>query len=185
MQCKNCNAPLERENDRQIMFCPYCGTKLFIDESDTVKKQRIKSDTYRTVEQGWQYVEFEKYKRQYSLNIKKGIALASAIIFVLSFAFCLIFHPVRRFSNEFLPHDGQIQVTVSEVWYDGKNLDAAIEEFKAMGFTNIKTSHQISLLATVIRGFGDSVYHVSIDGDSEFIKGDCFDPDAVVVISYY
>ena len=57
--------------------------------------------------------------------------------------------------------------------------------FKEVNFSNITTSHQPFPLATLVRGEGESVFEVSIDGDSGFIKGDWFDPDAVVVISYY
>ena len=185
MKCKSWGASLEINDEKQIMFCPYSGSKEFIEESDSVKQQRIKSDAYKTVEIGKQYFENEKNKREYSFRMTKFKAATIGIIVAIVVCVGLFCHPIRRFSNAFLPHKGKIQVTVSGISCDGKTLEAAETEFRAMGFSNITTSHQPFPLATLVRGEGESVFEVSIDGDSGFIKGDWFDPDAVVVISYY
>ena len=88
-----------------------------------------------------QHVENEINKREYSFRMTKFKAALIGIIVAIIVIFGLYFHPIRQLSNAF-PHKGKIQVTVSEIWCDGKTLEAAEAEFKSMGFSNIKTSHQ-------------------------------------------
>lgn len=50
MQCPNCKAPVEPIEDARFMFCPYCGTKILIDdieyykEDSKTKREKIKAD---------------------------------------------------------------------------------------------------------------------------------------------
>ena len=43
MKCNECGGTLELNEDRDIICCPYCGSKELIEESDEVKIERIKS----------------------------------------------------------------------------------------------------------------------------------------------
>lgn len=43
MKCNECGGILELNEDRDIICCPYCGSKELIEESDEVKIERIKS----------------------------------------------------------------------------------------------------------------------------------------------
>ena len=45
MKCNECGGTLELNEDRDIICCPYCGSKELIEESDEVKIERIKSKT--------------------------------------------------------------------------------------------------------------------------------------------
>lgn len=41
LRCEECNGILEVDRDRQILSCPYCGSKKFVQESDEVTIARI------------------------------------------------------------------------------------------------------------------------------------------------
>ena len=38
LQCPNCHAPVERIEGANHMFCPYCGTKIVIDDIEFYKE---------------------------------------------------------------------------------------------------------------------------------------------------
>ena len=41
LKCKSCNGTMEMDEERPILFCPYCGSKELVEESDDVIKARI------------------------------------------------------------------------------------------------------------------------------------------------
>ena len=43
MSCQKCGSSTELDSEKQILFCPYCGAKELIVESDYVKEARIKA----------------------------------------------------------------------------------------------------------------------------------------------
>lgn len=47
LKCKDCNGTLDISEDQEIIFCPYCGSKNLIIESDEVKIERIKAENKR------------------------------------------------------------------------------------------------------------------------------------------
>lgn len=50
VECPNCKAPIEPLTDARFMFCPYCGTKIIIDnievykENSKTERERIRAD---------------------------------------------------------------------------------------------------------------------------------------------
>ena len=45
LKCKSCNGTMEMDEERPILFCPYCGSKELVEESDEVIKARIDANT--------------------------------------------------------------------------------------------------------------------------------------------
>lgn len=50
LRCKSCNGSMSLDKDRPVLTCPYCGASDLINESDAVTIQRVKSNTYRTIQ---------------------------------------------------------------------------------------------------------------------------------------
>lgn len=48
--CKSCKGILDVSDDREIILCPYCGSKELLIQSDRVKMQKIRSQAYKEVE---------------------------------------------------------------------------------------------------------------------------------------
>lgn len=51
LRCKSCGGVLDISKDREVFFCPYCGSKELVDVSDEVRIERIRSETKRGIEQ--------------------------------------------------------------------------------------------------------------------------------------
>lgn len=50
MRCQVCGGHLDVNEGQEILFCPYCGSKELVLESDEVKIERIKAKAYTDVE---------------------------------------------------------------------------------------------------------------------------------------
>lgn len=80
LQCPNCHAPVERIEGAHHMFCPYCGTKIVMDdiefykEDSETEREKIRAD--RDVMKG------EKLKEIIE-TISKNILLALTLIVIL------------------------------------------------------------------------------------------------------
>lgn len=49
LRCNDCGGVMNVDQNREILCCPYCGSKAFVPESDDVKKERIRADAYKDV----------------------------------------------------------------------------------------------------------------------------------------
>lgn len=58
--CQHCGSVMDYDDERQIVACPYCGSKELIEESDDVKIERIKSKTVLAREKQANDFELEK-----------------------------------------------------------------------------------------------------------------------------
>lgn len=64
LRCKNCNGVMTIDNEKEILSCPFCGSKEVIDDSDEVTIERIRSNAYKEVEFRKMERENEREKRQ-------------------------------------------------------------------------------------------------------------------------
>lgn len=67
--CQHCGSVMDYDDERQIVACPYCGSKELIEESDDVKIERIKSKTVLTREK--QANDFELEKEHYAEELRQ------------------------------------------------------------------------------------------------------------------
>ena len=44
LRCKECGGTIEVDSSKNVTFCPYCGSKSMIPESDQVRIARIKAN---------------------------------------------------------------------------------------------------------------------------------------------
>ncbi len=63
LRCRTCGGMMDAEKNNTILFCPYCGSKELIKESDAVTIERIKNETYKDVELNKLKYEERKEKR--------------------------------------------------------------------------------------------------------------------------
>lgn len=62
--CKSCGGIMTIDNNREVLSCPYCGSKEIVTDSDAVAVEKIRSNTYKEVEYKKWEREDEKEKRQ-------------------------------------------------------------------------------------------------------------------------
>ena len=72
LKCKDCGGIVEVDPSKNVLFCPYCGSKSMIPESDQVRIARIKAN---------ERIEREK-ERQKS---KRKHDLYEALPFIIAF----------------------------------------------------------------------------------------------------
>jgi len=69
MKCNECGGILETDQDREILFCPYCGSKEIFLESDDVKKARIKYKARKETELGKKELEVRSQENKNRTDI--------------------------------------------------------------------------------------------------------------------
>lgn len=77
LQCKNCGGNLTVDAQREVLICPFCGSKELITDSDAVAVEKIRQKT--TFKQ-WEH-EDAKQKEQERSAYKKSKAGIVALVF--------------------------------------------------------------------------------------------------------
>lgn len=85
LQCKSCGGNLDIDRNQSLIFCPFCGSRELLIDSDAVAVEKIRQQTefkkWEREDLQQQREENEKYK-----NSKAGnVALVFAIIYGLMF----------------------------------------------------------------------------------------------------
>ena len=92
LTCQNCGSSMTFDNDKQIVACPYCGSKEVIVESDDVKFERIKNQAILDKDKMAYNFELEKErlaeeKRQ---RMDRELGRAACIIWGIILLFFII-----------------------------------------------------------------------------------------------
>lgn len=74
LRCQNCDGVMNVEEDKNVLLCPYCGSKELLIENDNVKIAKIKSQTRKDIELGKQQArkDIEIGKQQTHKDIEIG-----------------------------------------------------------------------------------------------------------------
>ena len=80
--CQHCGSVMDYDDERQIVACPYCGSKELIEESDNVKIERIKSKTVLAREK--QANDFELEKERYAEELRQKKNRVDFLVFGIS-----------------------------------------------------------------------------------------------------
>lgn len=88
LKCPRCGAELEAEEDREVLFCQYCGAKIILTDENTFTINKTvhtiddadiaRAETYRMV----QMHNIEKDKKQFRRNIIIYCLKAIASVFL-------------------------------------------------------------------------------------------------------
>lgn len=85
--CQNCGSVMDYDDERQIVACPYCGSKELIKESDDVKIERIKSNTVITKEKlDYEREQFaEEVRQKKDREDWKHVGIICAVCLIIIF----------------------------------------------------------------------------------------------------
>lgn len=91
LKCQECNGTMNIDENKQVLLCPYCGSKKIIVESDSVKIEQMRT----RVELGQQQVDIgqqqlELSKQEYSERMKKRESRDNIFYIILLFVFVVI-----------------------------------------------------------------------------------------------
>lgn len=183
LACPVCGANIEA--NEKMLFCSYCGAKLFVDdESTNININFTKHDEARIREserkERVRLKELE-YEERINKHNDKVVLLVMGILFLVAF---LCFGIGMLFEYIEKPKENEIAIPTSSNAYEGDNYEQVLAELENIGFTNIETKENPDLITGWISNEGD-VDRVSIDGDYNFDEGDKFSKDAKVIITYH
>lgn len=80
MKCESCGEIMDYNKEKEIIFCPYCGSKDLIIASDKVQIARIKAETEKAK---MEYAERDKSRIDRSLTIMLLIGAIVTIVLAI------------------------------------------------------------------------------------------------------
>lgn len=184
LKCPECNANIKIDEGRKSCFCTYCGCSILVDdESTTVNYNHTytKRDEAKIREielkETIRLKQLENEVREKKIeHIEKYIAVAFVIFLVL--LMCFAFNSLEKSEKNI------VTMPCSMTDYKGENYEVVIQELNNLGFHNVETAEKKDLVLGWLTKDGE-VYKVSINGNSEFEKGDRFPKSAKVVVTYH
>lgn len=109
--------------------------------------------------------------------MKKLLKIGAVVLVCL----CIV---VGCLSEKSADHTGQVQAPEDVTALEGQSYDAAAEAFAAAGFKNIRLEKEEDLIIGWLTKDGE-IKTVTVDGENNFFKGDWFEPNVPVVITYH
>lgn len=210
LTCPQCNATVSVEEDREMLFCSYCGHKILLnDENKHTFHYVDEADIKRAeTEQLIQLKEMElEEKNQKSKKIAAIVCfvvaavlgvygllgidsmnLSSSFSFMIaliagSMGFVFLTEKDSKKRVRRTLDDSEVQISSSMRYYQDKHYQIIEGMYKSAGFTNISVIplHDLGLLEFKKVGL---VEKITIS-DDEFSNGDIFKKTDPVVISYH
>lgn len=198
IKCQSCGSDLEVPADAKTLFCMYCGTKFALDDGSasftfrSVDEARIREAEIR------ERLEVRKMERadQRRKTTIKAVLIGIAIFLGIGLLGS-IFDSDDSEESEMADSptssapvsapvkvNPKVKAPKSSYELEDSNYKDVVTLFEKAGFTNVKTDTLGDLVVGWLHKEGD-VKEVSIDGETDFSKGDRFPADAKVVVRYH
>ena len=196
--CPSCKAELNIEKSKEYVKCEYCGSKVFLE--DGTKKVEVTKNINKSTKDETKIKEIESKERiklkQMELEEERKMKIAKIVIIsiigisVLFFSIKLIskayesindWYEERQLNKE---RESQSQIPVSAEEAKEIHYTELVERLKNAGFTNIKTMPIEDLVFGVLTKDGE-VENITINGNSSFYKGEWFEKNSKILITYH
>ena len=191
--CPGCNAQMEVDEDKLLMYCPYCGKKLQMDipHADRVfvekeKTKRTKERTERVkmereYEEKAKQREYEREVERTRENNKEG--WKALLLLILFWMIILVGYEARNYVHY---AKGDVKAPISNTSENLKDLnyEDARDMFESAGFQCVILESKQDLIIGFLKKEG-TVESISINGDNNFSRGSWFPADAKVRIIYH
>ncbi len=99
LRCKECSGIMEVDSEKQEVYCPYCGNKEMIADSDAVAVEKIRSKTYKDVEMAKMKQEKEKSESEDLKTEKQAYRKGKLSKVTIVFTFICLIAMFTSFSN--------------------------------------------------------------------------------------
>ena len=183
-KCENCGANLQENNN--ISFCPYCGSKIYLNRS---KEININKNIHKYYTDNTEIVKAKADVIKNRNNLIFGLVLFLLMIAIAAVPLIIV-HLEEKKEEERIQNEinnyiskGYVQIKFSSENFESEHYLTVKSQLEAAGFTNIEF---IDLNDHGFLGILENdVKSVSIAGDSYFVAGDWFHPDDKVVITFY
>lgn len=188
LKCPHCQAQMSLQEDKvrsQVVFCPYCGTKVILDDGvkryEITKNINIKNETHvfdHIDDQSKTDIAFFKY-----FFLFMGI-ICIALMIIEGSTNGTLKQIVYSFTSSY---DNSSTIAIpfssSEIEKSSSNYEHYLEELQKAGFTNISFHEN----PDIVWGFTSegTIDYISIDGLKKFETGNRYKPDVSIIISYH
>lgn len=191
LNCPACGATVEIEQDRKSMFCTYCGSQIHV--NDGIKRVEITKNinyhkTYTDEAKIREHERKEKimlkqmeYEDREKRRNDRSIFYVMGMLILLSL-FC--FGMSYFWEQATMPAVDEVKLPFSASDLKGENYEQVVADLENAGFSDITVTKQEDLITGLFTKDG-SVEKVSINGDSNFDKGDIFPEKAKVIVIYH
>lgn len=131
--CDECNATFEFDAEKNILCCPYCGSKKIIVESDNVRISKYNIDAEKEIKKFQ-----EQYRHMEEVDNRRHVRLQYIIFGVIFVLFCLFATLDDYVTEKVHNFSPKIESSYSSSDYKGLDVESVTAELEAEGFTNIK-----------------------------------------------
>lgn len=207
LSCPQCNATLSVEEDRDMLFCSYCGHKILLNDENKhtihyIDDAAIKrAETERMIQ--LKELEMEEKKRankKVAVIIWLVITIVLGVIGICGMPMCLLLaifvgvwgaiglfeFPAANKKKETarVVNEDEVQITDKLRYYREKHYETIYGLYKTAGFVNISTIplHDLKLFELKKDGL---VKEITINGEDDFDEGDIFKKTEPVVIMFH
>lgn len=193
LKCQKCNGTMTVDSDQKILFCPYCGAKEMILESDNVTIERIKNEREKNRNEtirGISELEYKKhqddtdFKREqlyYEENKEKRKVASQIKLILVLWGFIFLMLGVLIVHST-VTSKGKISFISSSEDYIGLDAGLVEMEMRDAGFTDIEIRPLNDLKEGEERK-DNTVYKIIVDNkDSEFKTYDDYLPDVHIIL---
>ena len=182
--CKSCGGQLDISENEEYVYCPFCGSKNLIIESDTVKIEKNRNKTRREIEKDKNDADVKKaiIKAKAESSSGRRWLIAAGLYTVVIIVMIVVFS-WRDVNVAKKVADGEIVIsTCTSNELSGMQYDEALKLLQNDGFTNI-----VSVKIKTGLFSGSKVGQVkSVTINDELITTDTpYSPDVKVKLTYY
>ncbi len=212
--CEDCHGTMEIDRKSNIIYCPYCGSKKLIIESDEVKKQAIRSVARQNIERDKmagklieEKIRLENEKEAKKLQLEaereakevKKLELEAEkettrreikkerldyLIPILIILLLYLLLKIDNWKEASENHYNEAKLEISAENCRGQDYEDIVTLLKTSGFTNIEATGLKDLIVGLFNKEG-KVEKISVNGDTDFYSDTWFPKDAMIKITYH
>lgn len=112
MRCSNCDGMLEYDADKEIMSCPFCGSKEIVLEADVVKIKRIENDANVKIKS----IELQSKEREKTIDSETRIRLEELEAQKLEYENALILEKMKMRERKERHESTQLTILSIVIW---------------------------------------------------------------------
>lgn len=187
--CPSCSAEMEVDEEKLLLYCPYCGKKLQMDfpHIDEVfkEKEKTKRSKERTERVRMEH-EYRERTRQQEYEQARENEKAGWKVLIILFLLSGLLFVGAEVGNMVHRANGEVKAPISGTEESLKDLDYEDARllFISEGLEYVQLVNKHDLIVGLLKREG-KVESISINGETNFSKGSWFPPDAIVKITYH
>ena len=190
--CPNCGARMSADLEKGVYHCNHCDTDILMDESDEVRKERIRLNAYlsdknstleanKAIEKEKNRAELEKSKQESARTLFRVLLAALVVVVVAGY---LIFSNLsKKFDEKDHINNGDIKISAALLDFEDKTIDAIKTGFIDAGFTDIEEVPLNDLVSNENKN--GIVQSIAINGNEHFQSGNWTSADSKIRITYH